>query len=88
MGRGPTHRASERPSATFHRHCLVTPFPEDNVPAIVDQLGGDARCIVMGSDFPHAEGVAQPRDFAVGLNGLSLGVQHAILRGNAEPIFA
>ncbi|MCU1343778.1 MAG: amidohydrolase [Acidimicrobiia bacterium] len=81
-------RLSERPSTIFQRHCLVTPFPEDDVPAIVDQLGGDSSCIVMGSDFPHAEGVAEPAEFAKLLHGLSDQAQYGILRGNAEPIFA
>jgi predicted TIM-barrel fold metal-dependent hydrolase len=80
-------RLTERPSAIFKRHCRVTPFPEDDVVGIVDGLGGDSECIVMGSDFPHAEGMAEPADFTKLLDGLSDDAKYAILRGNAEPIF-
>ena len=41
----------------------VAPYPEDDIPWIVEDLGGDAGCLVMGSDFPHAEGMAEPADF-------------------------
>ena len=33
-----------------------------SVKGIVEKLG-TADCLVMGSDFPHAEGVPEPRDF-------------------------
>jgi len=81
-------RLKERPSAIFKNYCKVTPFPEDDVPGILAAIGEDSSCIVMGSDFPHAEGLAEPNDFAHLLAGLSVASQYAILRGNAEPIFA
>ena len=42
----------------------------------------------MGSDFPHAEGLAEPADFAKLLDPLPSDVQRAILRDNAEKVFA
>jgi predicted TIM-barrel fold metal-dependent hydrolase len=41
----------------------------------------------MGSDFPHAEGLAEPADFAGLLAGLSEPQQRQILRDNAEKLF-
>jgi predicted TIM-barrel fold metal-dependent hydrolase len=57
------------------------------VPNIVQAIGEDTSCIVMGSDFPHAEGLGERRDFVTMLDGLSDAAQRAVLRDNAEPIF-
>ncbi len=89
MGRnGPWRggRLTERPSAIFQRHIRVAPYPEDNVAKIVRDLP-DVDCLVMGSDFPHAEGLASPADFSQLLTSLSPEQQHKILRGNAEKLF-
>lgn len=68
----PMGQLKERPSTIFKRHCFVVAYPEDDIKGIVDQLGGDASCLLMGSDYPHAEGVPAPRDFVVeGCNGLT-----------------
>ncbi|MGD9793283.1 MAG: amidohydrolase family protein [Acidimicrobiia bacterium] len=79
-------KLTEKPSNIFKKHCLVTPYPEDDIVGLVEQLGGP-NCLVMGSDFPHAEGVAEPAEFARLLGGLSDADQYAILRGNAEALF-
>jgi predicted TIM-barrel fold metal-dependent hydrolase len=61
----------ERPSTVFKRHCFVVAYPEDDVKAIVDGIGCTDP-IVMGSDYPHPEGVPAPRDFVQeALGGLS-----------------
>jgi predicted TIM-barrel fold metal-dependent hydrolase len=75
----------ERPSEVFRRHVRVAPYPEDDVAKIVHDLG-HADSIVMGSDFPHAEGLADPADFAKLLTTLSPDEQHQIMRGNAEAL--
>jgi predicted TIM-barrel fold metal-dependent hydrolase len=80
-------KLDERPSAIFRRHVRVAPYPEDDVPRIVDNLGYD-DAIVMGSDFPHAEGLAEPADFVKLLDPLPADVQHRILRTNAKTLFA
>jgi predicted TIM-barrel fold metal-dependent hydrolase len=90
MGRnGPWRggKLGERPSAIFKRHVRVAPYPEDDVPKLVDQLDGDDTLLVFGSDFPHAEGVVRPDDFEVGLSGLDADARKRIMRGNAEAIF-
>lgn len=60
----------ERPSAIFRRHCFAVAYPEDDVKKIVDELGYTDP-ILMGSDYPHPEGIASPRDFVTeALTGL------------------
>ena len=80
-------RLDERPSALFQRFVRVAPYPEDDIPRIVADLGGDASCLVMGSDFPHAEGLAAPADFEKLLDSLDDPNKRAIMRGNAETLF-
>jgi predicted TIM-barrel fold metal-dependent hydrolase len=58
------------------------------VPAIVRQLHGDHRCLVMGSDFPHAEGIAEPAEFVDLLDGLEDEAKRGIMRTNADTLFA
>jgi predicted TIM-barrel fold metal-dependent hydrolase len=79
---------SERPSAVFKEFVRVAPYPEDDIPRIVADLEGDDRCLVMGSDFPHAEGLAEPASFEKLLADLPEAAQRRILRENAEILFA
>jgi len=53
----------ERPSRIFQRHVGVVAYPEDDIKSIVEQTGS-ADWILMGSDYPHSEGVPEPRIFA------------------------
>jgi predicted TIM-barrel fold metal-dependent hydrolase len=48
----------EHPVETFKRQVWVNPFWEESVPALVDLLGPERVCF--GSDYPHAEGLADP----------------------------
>jgi predicted TIM-barrel fold metal-dependent hydrolase len=75
-------KLTERPSAIFRRHVRVAPYPEDDIPKIARDLP-DVDCLVMGSDFPHAEGLAEPAGFAALLDGLTEQQQRQILRDNA-----
>ena len=61
-GYWPCGQLKDRPSRIFKQHCYVVAYPEDDVKAIVDKIG-TADCLLMGSDYPHAEGVPTPRDF-------------------------
>lgn len=61
----------ERPSTVFKRHCFAVAYPEDDVKKIVEEIGC-ADPILMGSDYPHPEGVSAPRDFVTeALTGLN-----------------
>jgi predicted TIM-barrel fold metal-dependent hydrolase len=60
---------TERPSAVFKQHVRVVPYPEDDTVGLVEKLG-TAECLVMGSDWPHAEGLREPADFYARVEGL------------------
>jgi predicted TIM-barrel fold metal-dependent hydrolase len=51
----------EDPRQTFRRHVSVSPFYEDELGRLRDLLGADH--ILMGSDYPHAEGLAEPGSY-------------------------
>jgi predicted TIM-barrel fold metal-dependent hydrolase len=80
-------KLTERPSTIFLRHIRVAPYPEDDIAKIVRDLP-DVDCLVMGSDFPHAEGLAEPAEFAGLVASLSPEQQRKILRDNAAKLFA
>ena len=46
----------------FLEHVWVSPFFEDDVLALVDEVGTSR--VVFGSDYPHVEGLAEPAAFA------------------------
>lgn len=75
----------ERPSAIFKRHVSVTPFPEDDVNQIAEQIGG-VDCLVLGSDFPHAEGLEDPEDFAMTMTTLSDAEVKKVMRDNGRAL--
>jgi len=70
----------ERPTEIARRHIVVTPYPEDDVAKIVEEVGHEM--LALGSDYPHAEGLAEPRDFQRLIEHLSPDVQRWILRDN------
>ncbi|MCP4908957.1 MAG: amidohydrolase family protein [bacterium] len=70
----------ERPTEIAKRHLVVAPYPEDDVEAIVAQVGHEM--IAMGSDYPHAEGFADPNEFRGLITNLPEDQQRWILREN------
>ncbi len=59
---GQTPRAyAEDPRDTFRRHVWVSPYYEDDLAALRDLIGADQ--MLMGSDWPHAEGLAEPTSY-------------------------
>ena len=71
-----------RPSHVFHEHVRVVPYPEDDTVALAERLG-TVDCLVMGSDWPHAEGLAEPAEFADRAAGLGEPGLRKFLRDNA-----
>jgi predicted TIM-barrel fold metal-dependent hydrolase len=71
---------ADRPSEYFKRHVLVTPYPEDDVVTVAETVGTDS--LVLGSDWPHAEGMAEPADYAKLLKPLAEEERRRILRDN------
>jgi predicted TIM-barrel fold metal-dependent hydrolase len=76
----------EDPVETLRRHVWVSPYYEDDIVALVDHLGADK--VLFGSDFPHAEGLADPASFIDDLAGLSPEVQKAIMCDNGFSLAA
>ncbi len=75
-------RIREKPSAIMRRHVFVSPYHEEDIPALVGQLG--ASQVVFGSDYPHPEGLAEPRDFLDGIAKLSDTEVRMVMRDNAR----
>jgi predicted TIM-barrel fold metal-dependent hydrolase len=71
----------ERPSAVFKRHVRVVPYPEDDTVALAERLG-TVEPLVMGSDWPHAEGLREPADFYARSEGLGEERRRKFLREN------
>jgi predicted TIM-barrel fold metal-dependent hydrolase len=59
-GQAPNQFA-EDPRDTFRRHIWVSPFYEDTLDGLLDLVG--AGHILMGSDYPHVEGLAEPASY-------------------------
>lgn len=59
----PAGQLPARPSVIFKEYVTVVAYPEDDIANIIEQ-SGDGDFIVMGSDYPHSEGVEEPRIFA------------------------
>jgi predicted TIM-barrel fold metal-dependent hydrolase len=74
----------EDPVETFRRHVWVSPFHEDDVPLLRDLLGADR--LVMGSDWPHAEGLADPTDYVRELAGFPPAEVRMVMRENAAAL--
>ena len=54
------------------------------MPRLRDLIGADR--MIMGSDFPHAEGLAEPREYVHELDGFSQQDVLKIMRDNAESL--
>jgi predicted TIM-barrel fold metal-dependent hydrolase len=71
------------PSQTFRDHVWVTPFWEDDLAMLSDIVAIDR--MLLGSDWPHAEGVEQPIDFITdSLGWADDATKYRIGRTNAE----
>lgn len=55
------HLYPEDPRQTFLQHAYVSPFYEDPLDQLRDLIGADR--MLMGSDYPHAEGLADPSSY-------------------------
>ena len=70
----------------FHEHVWVTPFTDDDVPALLELV--PVERVLFGSDYPHAEGFAEPKQFLSLLEGISAGDQQRIMRDNARELMS
>jgi predicted TIM-barrel fold metal-dependent hydrolase len=72
-------RITDHPSALFRRHISVAPLDDDDIRGLVDLIGADR--VLLGSDYPHPEGVPEPRQVLDG-HGLSDDEVRLIARDN------
>ena len=68
----------------FHEHVWVTPFTDDDVHALLELV--PVERVLFGSDYPHAEGFAEPKQFLSLLEGISARDQQRIMRDNAREL--
>jgi predicted TIM-barrel fold metal-dependent hydrolase len=54
-------RFEASPTEIFCQHVSVAPFDDDDIRALVELIGADR--VLLGSDYPHPEGIAEPRTF-------------------------
>jgi predicted TIM-barrel fold metal-dependent hydrolase len=76
----------ECPSAMFRQNVYVSPFFENDVVGLTKRIGADR--VLMGSDYPHPEGLAEPLEFADELDGLDARDTGLVMRGNFERLVA
>jgi predicted TIM-barrel fold metal-dependent hydrolase len=76
------HAFPSDPVETFKEHVWVAPFYEDDLGKIKETMGVDR--ILFGSDWPHAEGLAEPRTFSDDLerHGFTAEETRTIMRDN------
>ena len=74
------HAFDEDPCETFARQIWVSPYYEDDLFELRDLIGADH--MLFGSDYPHAEGLADPCAFVHDLDGFSDDEIKLIMREN------
>ena len=71
---------AEHPLGVFERNVWVNPFWEDSLTGLVDEIGAERVCF--GSDFPHAEGLAEPIAWAEQIEDLPAADRQRIMSSN------
>ena len=71
---------SEDPVESFRQHVWLNPFWEDDIEEIIEHMGADR--VILGSDWPHMEGLGKPRDILDEVENISSDVQEKILYAN------
>jgi predicted TIM-barrel fold metal-dependent hydrolase len=70
----------ENPVDVFKRNIYISPFWEENLGELADLIGEDH--VLFGSDYPHPEGLADPRSYVHELEGQSDERIRKIMGGN------
>jgi len=74
----------EDPAELFRRNVWINPFWEDRISDVIEHMGGDQ--VIYGSDWPHMEGMEDPRDILDELDGVSPADQEKILYRNTAAL--
>ena len=77
---------AQDPTDQFKENVWVAPFVEDDVAELANYL--PVERILFGSDWPHAEGMAHPKDFFANVASFTLDQQELIMRGNARKLMS
>ncbi len=77
-------RIKGRPSEIFRRHVSVAPYHEEDIVALAALIGDDR--VLFGSDYPHPEGLAEPRDFAALVEPLGPDATDRIMGANLRAL--
>jgi len=80
FGQMPRH-FSRDPVEQFKAHVWVSPYYEDDLEGLKQTLG--AEHVIFGSDYPHAEGLAEPTSFVHDLKGYDPDELRLVMRENA-----
>jgi predicted TIM-barrel fold metal-dependent hydrolase len=83
-GRNLRHWYEEDPVELFRRHVWINPFWEDDVREVVQVMGPER--VIFGSDWPHIEGLPEPRDYRKEVEPFPPDVQRRILHDNAREL--
>ena len=78
-GQDPKYFA-EDPAETFRRHIWISPFHEDSLDEMKALLG--AENMLLGSDWPHAEGLPDPSAYYQELDGFTEEEKRMVMREN------
>lgn len=74
----------EHPLEAIERNLWISPYWEDPVADIFRFV--PVEHVLAGSDYPHAEGLAEPVDFLKALEGLDAATQQKIMRDNLREL--
>ena len=78
------HLFPEHPTDVIRSRVFTTPYAEDDIPALVETIG--VGNVLFGSDWPHGEGLAEPRSFRDLLGDLSDADADRIMRRNLSDL--
>jgi len=70
------------PIEALQEHVWVAPFYEDDIAAIHDAISADR--ILLGSDWPHPEGLAQPRSWLSEFGPFTVDERRKVFRDNLK----
>jgi len=81
--RTPTYY-KQHPGEVFREHVWINPFWEDDIREVVEYMGEDR--VIVGSDWPHMEGLEKPLDILDEIEDIDISVQQKILHDNAAQL--
>lgn len=78
------HEFASDPVEIFRNHVWVAPYYEDDLPELASITSPEH--IIFGSDYPHAEGLADPNEFVNDLTGFGSADIKAIMHDNGRAL--